>query len=195
MHRLHCRQSPTHPNSSGAWNASPPASALRDLPLPFPSNQIVGFFYVNKWWYLAVSVVVALLFSAYLVYDIQAGSAKPWTIAFGHGISGVPILGAVPDAHALCCLGAGNAKTPHRPLPCLLQLVMGKGAVAIDPDEYIFASVQVCGLGWHAWGFAWPAFLSCCQQGQPTSGCMRRTLAPAPAFATACSPARPPARP
>ncbi|KAL4444889.1 hypothetical protein ABPG77_003939 [Micractinium sp. CCAP 211/92] len=54
---------------------------------------IVGFFYVNKWWYLAVSVVVALLFSAYLVYDIQ--------------------------------------------------LVMGKGAVAIGPDEYIFASVQI----------------------------------------------------
>jgi protein lifeguard len=31
----------------------------------------VGFFYVNKWWYLAISVVFALLFSAYLVYDIQ----------------------------------------------------------------------------------------------------------------------------
>ena len=31
----------------------------------------VGFFYVNKWWYLALSVVFALLFSAYLVYDIQ----------------------------------------------------------------------------------------------------------------------------
>ncbi|KAL4448096.1 hypothetical protein ABPG75_005315 [Micractinium tetrahymenae] len=54
---------------------------------------IVAFFYTSKWWYLAISVVVALLFSAYLVYDIQ--------------------------------------------------LVMGKGAVAIGPDEYIFASVQI----------------------------------------------------
>lgn len=34
-------------------------------------TMLVGFFYVSKWWYLAVSVIVALLFSAYLVYDIQ----------------------------------------------------------------------------------------------------------------------------
>lgn len=33
--------------------------------------MIVGFFYVNKWWYLAISVVVALLFSVYFVYDLQ----------------------------------------------------------------------------------------------------------------------------
>jgi len=32
---------------------------------------IVGFFFVSKWWYLALSCVFALLFSAYLVYDIQ----------------------------------------------------------------------------------------------------------------------------
>ncbi|PRW59235.1 lifeguard 1 [Chlorella sorokiniana] len=32
---------------------------------------VIGFFYVSKWWYLALSVVLALLFSAYLVYDIQ----------------------------------------------------------------------------------------------------------------------------
>lgn len=32
---------------------------------------IVGFFYVNKWWYLALSVVISLLFAAFLVYDVQ----------------------------------------------------------------------------------------------------------------------------
>ena len=32
---------------------------------------IVGFWYQNKWWYLAISAVVAVLFSVYLVYDIQ----------------------------------------------------------------------------------------------------------------------------
>lgn len=32
---------------------------------------IVGFFYANKWWYLALSCVIALLFAAFLVYDIQ----------------------------------------------------------------------------------------------------------------------------
>jgi FtsH-binding integral membrane protein len=31
----------------------------------------VAFFYVSTWWYLAISVIFALLFSAYLVYDIQ----------------------------------------------------------------------------------------------------------------------------
>ncbi|PSC75383.1 lifeguard 1 [Micractinium conductrix] len=32
---------------------------------------IVGFFWVSTWWYLAISCVAALLFSAFLVYDIQ----------------------------------------------------------------------------------------------------------------------------
>lgn len=32
---------------------------------------IIGFFYVSKWWYLALSCVFAILFSAYLIYDIQ----------------------------------------------------------------------------------------------------------------------------
>lgn len=32
---------------------------------------LVGFFYVNKWWYLTLSVIIALLFAAFLVYDIQ----------------------------------------------------------------------------------------------------------------------------
>lgn len=30
----------------------------------------VGFFYVNKWWYLAISVIFALLFAAYLVVSL-----------------------------------------------------------------------------------------------------------------------------
>jgi FtsH-binding integral membrane protein len=33
---------------------------------------IVAFFYVSKWWYLLISCLFALLFAAYLVYDIQA---------------------------------------------------------------------------------------------------------------------------
>lgn len=39
-------------------------------PLPAPACP------QNKWWYLAISVVVALLFSAYLVYDIQMVMGK-----------------------------------------------------------------------------------------------------------------------
>ena len=31
---------------------------------------------VSKWWYLAISVVGALLFGAYLVYDIQVRSGR-----------------------------------------------------------------------------------------------------------------------
>jgi hypothetical protein len=31
----------------------------------------IAFFYVSTWWYLVLSCVLALLFSAYLVYDIQ----------------------------------------------------------------------------------------------------------------------------
>lgn len=31
----------------------------------------VGFFYVSKWWYLTLSVIIALLFAAFLFYDIQ----------------------------------------------------------------------------------------------------------------------------
>jgi FtsH-binding integral membrane protein len=31
----------------------------------------VGFFYVSKWWYLTISVIIALLFAAWLWYDIQ----------------------------------------------------------------------------------------------------------------------------
>jgi FtsH-binding integral membrane protein len=32
---------------------------------------LVGFFYVSKWWYLTLSVIIALLFAAFLLYDIQ----------------------------------------------------------------------------------------------------------------------------
>lgn len=32
---------------------------------------LVGFFWISKWWYLALSVVIALLFAAWLWYDIQ----------------------------------------------------------------------------------------------------------------------------
>jgi protein lifeguard len=31
----------------------------------------VGFFYISKWWYLTLSVIIALLFAAFLFYDIQ----------------------------------------------------------------------------------------------------------------------------
>mmetsp|Transcript_1041 Transcript_1041/g.2170 ORF Transcript_1041/g.2170 Transcript_1041/m.2170 type:complete len:335 (-) Transcript_1041:29-1033(-) len=36
----------------------------------------VGFFYVSKWWYLTLSVIIALLFAAFLVYDIQTVVGK-----------------------------------------------------------------------------------------------------------------------
>jgi FtsH-binding integral membrane protein len=32
---------------------------------------LVGFFYVSKWWYLTLSAIIALLFAAWLWYDIQ----------------------------------------------------------------------------------------------------------------------------
>jgi FtsH-binding integral membrane protein len=32
---------------------------------------IVGFFWVSKWWYLALSVIIALLFAAWLWFDVQ----------------------------------------------------------------------------------------------------------------------------
>ncbi|GAB4823952.1 hypothetical protein N2152v2_010998 [Parachlorella kessleri] len=32
---------------------------------------LLGFFYANKWWYLVISCIGALLFSAFLLYDIQ----------------------------------------------------------------------------------------------------------------------------
>ncbi|KAL4859784.1 Protein lifeguard 1 [Chlorella vulgaris] len=35
---------------------------------------LIGFFYVNKWWYLAISVVVALLFAAFLM--VMGGRAN-----------------------------------------------------------------------------------------------------------------------
>lgn len=31
----------------------------------------VGFFYISKWWYLTLSIIIALLFAAFLFYDIQ----------------------------------------------------------------------------------------------------------------------------
>eukprot|EP00887_Chlorella_sp_A99_P004615 scaffold4.g4615.t1 len=52
-----------------------------------------AFFYVSTWWYLAIAIIGALLFAAYLVYDIQ--------------------------------------------------MVMGGKTLAISPDEYVFASVQI----------------------------------------------------
>lgn len=36
----------------------------------------VGFFYVSKWWYLTLSVIIALLFAAFLFYDIQVVVGK-----------------------------------------------------------------------------------------------------------------------
>lgn len=32
---------------------------------------LVGIWYANKWWYLVISCIGALLFSAFLIYDLQ----------------------------------------------------------------------------------------------------------------------------
>ena len=37
---------------------------------------VVGIFWQNNLYYLIISVVGALLFSAYLLYDIQVGCAR-----------------------------------------------------------------------------------------------------------------------
>ena len=49
------------------WECLPFWSACAaDVPSAFPRLGAV-----SKWWYLTLSVILALLFSAYLLYDIQ----------------------------------------------------------------------------------------------------------------------------
>ena len=78
-----------------------------------------------------MSVIVALLFSAYLVRskgDVEHGPAG-WRCSAGTCHPPTPVPAACRPCN--CCQVYD------------IQMVMGGKAYAISPDEYVFASVQV----------------------------------------------------
>ena len=101
---------------------------------------------VSKWWYLAISVVLALLFSAYLVSGERAVPAQ----------SG---MGVHSQLHRSQLSAGPHGSPPLLLLPCCqvydIQLLVGGKSVAFSPDEYVAASLQIYLGEWGGDGGRW----------------------------------------
>lgn len=87
---------------------------------------IVGFFWSSKWWYLALSVVIALLFAAWLWFDIQLIVGKVrWCSKC------VCMRGEEGGLVCTRCRFRSHSRGRHQ------------GRYKMDPDEYVFGALTL----------------------------------------------------
>jgi FtsH-binding integral membrane protein len=134
----------------------PPPGALS--PPAFPASQ-VGVFWVNKIYYLIIAGAGALLFSIYLIYDMQlimgGRSERPGRPGLAGCLAGWPGLAACLPGCVDCMAGwpgsvplpAASAR-PRRPGALTARRAPPppsppRAGVELSPDEYIFASLTL----------------------------------------------------
>lgn len=131
--------------------ACAPGSLLYILGFVFLIMIIIGVFTPSNVYYLVISAVAAVLFSSYLLADLQVRQQPlifPSTHYPSHGIQ---------CAAFFLCPGCKKSQG----CACL-QAIMGGRTVELSPDDYVYAAVQViCLTFWYCPNNGCHAMLGC----------------------------------